>query len=118
MDTWVDFNILPAYQNNRRIWSASKGSGNPVRHSIFSLYRRKIGKSDDLFAYDSISTKDYFGNSLMTPVELFRWSKPTFNRTYGINTATIKNTVKPEDMRPQPSEVFIEGQRSCPRSHL
>ena len=45
----------------------------------------------------------------MTPVEIGRWSKPTFNRTYGINTATIKNTVKPEDMRPQPSEVFIEG---------
>ena len=109
MDTWIDYNIKPEYQNNRRIWAASKGSGNKVKHSIFALYRRKVGKNEHLFFYDSISTKDYFGNSLMTPVEIGRWSKPTFNRTYGINTATIKNTVKPEDMRPQPSEVFIEG---------
>jgi hypothetical protein len=108
MDTWIDYNIKPEYQNNRRIWAASKGSGNKVKHSIFALYRLKVGRNEYLFFYDSISTKDYFGNSLMTPVEIGRWSKPTLSRTYGINPGTIKTTVSPEDMKPQPSEASIE----------
>lgn len=109
MDSWVDYNIKPEYQNNRRIWAASKGSGNKVKHSIFAMYRRKTPRGEFLFFYDSISTKDYFGNSLMTPVEIGRWSKPSFHRTYGINPGTIKTSISAEDMRPQPSEASIES---------
>ena len=109
MNGWIDYNIKPEFVNNRRIWAASKGSGNKVRHSIFALYRRKIGRSESLFMYDSISTKDYFGNNLMTPVEIGRWSKPTFSRTYGINPGTIRTSVSTENMKPTPSEASIEG---------
>ena len=45
----------------------------------------------------------------MTPVEIGRWAKPTFSRTYGINPGTIKTSVSAEDMKPQPSEASIEG---------
>jgi hypothetical protein len=45
----------------------------------------------------------------MTPVEIGRWSKPSFNRTYGINPGTIKPSVSAENMRPQPSEASIES---------
>ena len=109
MDGWIDYDIKPEFVNNRRIWSASKGSGNAVRHSIFALYRRKVGRNEYLFAYDSISTKDYFGNNLMTPVEIGRWSKPTFSRTYGINPGTIRTSVSTENMKPTPSEASIES---------
>ena len=109
MNIWVEYNIRAEYQNNRRIWAASKGSGNKVKHSIFALYRRKVGRSEYLFFYDSIRTKDFFGNSLMTPVEIGRWSKPTITRQYGINPGTIKNTMNAEDMNPKASEPSIEG---------
>ena len=109
MDIWIDYNIKPEYQNNRRIWAASKGSGNKVKHSIFAMYRRKTPIGEFLFFYDSISTKDFFGNSLMTPVEIGRFSKPIITRTYGINPGTIKSTMSAEDMNPKGSEPFIES---------
>ena len=54
-------------------------------------------------------TKDYFGNLVMTPVEIGRWSKPVFSRTYAINPNMIKSTMSAEDMKPKPSEPSIDG---------
>ena len=45
----------------------------------------------------------------MTPVELFRWAKPTISGTYGINPGTIKSTMSAEDMNPKGSEPSIES---------
>jgi hypothetical protein len=101
--------IKPEYRNNLRIWQSAAGSGNKVKHSIFSLYRRKIGRKEFLFLYDTISVKDYFGNLISTPVEIGRWQKVKITRTYGINPAAIKTSVSPENLKPQPSDPFIEG---------
>ena len=109
MDIWVEYNMRAEYQNNRRIWAASKGSHNKVKHSIFALYRRKVGRNEYLFFYDSISTKDYFGNSLMTPVEIGRWAKPHIARTYGINPGMIRTSMSAEDMQPKGSEPMIDS---------
>jgi len=112
MQLFTDFEIMRSeYQNNKRIWQSAKGSGNPVRHSITACYRRKVGKNEYLFLYDSISTKDYFGNNIMHFVDTIgRWTKPHIARTYGINPASIRNTVSPENMKPTGSEPFIDGQ--------
>lgn len=63
MSIWTDYDIKPEYQNNRAVWAASKGSGKPVKKSIFAVYRRKLASGREVgFMYCQITARDFFNN--------------------------------------------------------
>jgi hypothetical protein len=108
-DIWVDFDIKPEFQNNRRIHAASRGSGNKISKKIFTLYRKRLANGSEwLIFHISLATKDHWGNNLEMPLLLGLVDVPIFDRTYSFDPHTRSTTAGPEDMGPTPSAPFVD----------
>jgi len=79
---WFDKDHRPEYTNEARILAASKASKKPVKHNIFSLYRKQVtaGGKDYCYFFDHMLTKDYFGNNVDHTRLIGRWDKPLITR--------------------------------------
>jgi hypothetical protein len=106
MDLWLDKDIKSEYLNEAKIFRAFEASGVKIKHNIFSIYRKKVGKKEYRFFFDKMVTEDYFANKHDWTRLVGRWEKPIIISHKAINLAAVRSgeiaEIKPE---PQPSEI-------------
>lgn len=93
---WVDKDIRPEYVNETRVFAAARASKKPIKHNIFSLYRKQVGTKEYCYFFDHMIAKDYFQNSVDHTRLIGRWEKPLITQKHGINVHTLKSDSSPE----------------------
>ena len=82
--------------------SAAKASKKPIKHIIFSLYRKQVGSKEYCYFFDLTVAKDYFQNNVDHTRLIGRWEKPLITRQRFYDPATLK-TGNQEPTESQPS---------------
>ena len=106
-DIWFDKNGRPGYINEERIFAAQKASKKPIKHIIFSLYRKQVGSKEYCYFFDLTVAKDYFQNNVDHTRLIGRWEKPLITRQRFYDPATLK-TGNQEPTESQPSVESTE----------
>jgi hypothetical protein len=83
---------VPAFQNEKRIIVASKTSGKPISHNLFSCYRKKVGSKEYFFAFDHMITHEYFGSKIDHTRLIGKVDDvPTITASYSIHPDRIRS---------------------------
>jgi hypothetical protein len=82
---------IPEYKNEERIFVASRSSKAPIKHNLFSCYRKKVGSKEYFFAFDLMTTKDYFKNKIDHTRLIGRFEMPVIVSNYSISPSTIRS---------------------------
>ncbi len=88
------------FQNEARVFAAARASKKPIKHNIFSLYRKQIGNQEYVYFFDLMIAYDYFQNKVDHTRLIGHWSKPFITRKWGLDPLTLKS-----DSRPEPGQI-------------
>lgn len=96
MYIWVDKDMRPEYVNESRVFAAARASKKPIKHNVFSLYRKQVGAKEYCYFFDHMIAKDYFTNTVDHTRLIGKWDKPLITQQYGINVHSLKSDSQPE----------------------
>ncbi len=89
------------YQNEARVFQAAKVSKKPVKHSIQSIYRKRVLNKEYVWLHEHLIAFDYFNNEIDFTREILKWERPIFKRTFGINPASLKTQDQMKELQPE-----------------
>ncbi len=91
------------WTNEKRLFFASKASGTPIKHKLFSLYKKQVGNTSYVYFFDLMTTRDYYKNKVDWTRFCGRWEKPLIEVRRAVNPNTIQSDgamVSPTDFPP------------------
>jgi hypothetical protein len=75
------------FKNEARVFAAVRASKKPMKHNIFSLYRKQIGNQEFVYFFDLCVAFDYFQNKIDHTRLIGRWEKPLITHKWGLDPA-------------------------------
>jgi len=93
------------YTGEKRVFFASKASGTPIKHKIFSVYRKQVGNTSYVYFFDLMTTQDFYKNKVDFTRFCGRWEKPEIITRRAVNAHASQMDgamVEPTDF---PSEI-------------
>jgi hypothetical protein len=82
--------MIPAFQNENRIFVASTTSKKPVSHFLFGCYRTKVHNKEYFFAFDHMVTNTHWGSKIDHTRQIGKVDDvPVITATYSINPSRI-----------------------------
>jgi hypothetical protein len=96
---------IPEFKNEQPIFVASRSSKTPIKHNLFSCYRKKVGTKEYFFAFDLMITKDYFKNKIDHTRLIGRFEIPIIVSNYSISPSTIRSDTAMIEPVQSPPEI-------------
>jgi hypothetical protein len=96
---------IPEFKNEQPIFGASGSSKTPIKHNLFSCYRKKVGTKEYFFAFDLMITKDYFKNKIDHTRLIGHFEIPIIVSNYSISPSTIRSDTAMIEPVQSPPEI-------------